>query len=323
LETTETIVIALGGNALMRRDEKGTFDEQYHNIQIAVVEVVDLIEKGYKVVLTHGNGPQVGATLLRHNMADKIYPALPLHACNAETQGLIGYMVEQALQNEVNRRQLNKHVTALITRAIVDENDEAFQNPTKPVGKVFFEKEMIDSSSLSDSSNNTLQLVTKKDYSIVGGGYRVIVPSPKPISILEYKAIRTLIDAGFIVIACGGGGIPVIERDGSITGIDAVIDKDLASERLATSIGATRLVLLTDVDGVYENYGKNNQKLINEIKVTELKRFNLLKLQEGSMAPKVQACMAFIKNGGKEAIISSVYRLSNALSGFSGTHFVP
>ena len=322
MDAPETIVVALGGNALMRHGEKGTFDEQYHNIEMAVVEVVDLIEKGYKVVLTHGNGPQVGATLLRQKMAEEIYPALPLHACNAETQGLIGYMIEQALQNELNKRHLNKRTTALITRTTVNEKDQAFQNPTKPVGKVLLPKEMIDSSSLG--SSKTMQLITKKNYSNGGDGYRLLVPSPKPVSILEYQAIRTLIDAGFIVIACGGGGIPVVEKiNGTTSGIDAVIDKDLASERLATAIHATKLLLLTDVDGLFENYGKSNQKLISKITVSNSKSIRMLQLQEGSMAPKVQACMEFIKNGGNEAIIASVYKLSNALLGLSGTHFVP
>jgi carbamate kinase len=322
LDATETIVVALGGNALLRQGEKGSFEEQYHNIENALVEVVDLIERGYQVVLTHGNGPQVGATLLRHKRSDGIYPALPLHACNAETQGLIGYMIEQALQNELNKRHLNKRAIALITRTTVDKNDQAFQKPTKPVGRVFIAKEMIDSSTFSSSNN--MQLVIKKNYSNSRQGYRILVPSPKPKSILEYQAIRTLVDAGFIVIACGGGGIPVVEMvNGSTSGIDAVIDKDLASERLATAIHATKLLLLTDVDGLFENYGKRNQKLIREIAISKSMTLGMLRLQQGSIAPKVQACTEFIRNGGNEAIIASVYRLSDALSGISGTHFVP
>ncbi|CAN5311865.1 carbamate kinase [soil metagenome] len=314
METLGILVVAIGGNALMRQGEKGSFEDQYNNVQLAIKEVADVIEKGYRVVLTHGNGPQVGAALLRHKMADDIYPALPLHACDAETQGLIGYMIEQALQNELNRRHIDQSVATVITRVTIDREDQAFRNPTKPVGKPIFGKEMRDLTFC-----NTLQLVAKNS----NEGYQLVVPSPKPISILEYKAIRTLMDEGFVVIACGGGGIPVMESNGLAIGSDAVIDKDLVSERLATLIGARKLVLLTNVDGVYQNYGKKNQKLISKIGVSKSSQFDVHKLQEGSMGPKVQACMTFIKEGGNEAIIAKLGRLLDALSGFSGTHFVP
>lgn len=306
----------------MRHDEKGAYEEQFHNIQVAVKGIVDIIEKGYNVVLTHGNGPQVGATLLRHKVAEHIYPALPLHACNAETQGLIGYMIEHALQDELNARNLNKSVTALITRVLVNREDPAFQNPTKPVGKLFHEKGTMDSTFGKNSDSKiTFQLVTKKNYS-AGGGYRLVVPSPKPVSILEHKAIRTLIDAAFVVIACGGGGIPVIERNGATAGIDAVIDKDLATEKLATLIGAKKLLLLTDVEGVYEDYGTEKQNLIPIIKVDKLNISDLREFGEGSMAPKLQASLDFIKNGGKEAIIGHLNRLSDSVAGLSGTHIM-
>jgi carbamate kinase len=323
LQRADIIVIALGGNALIREDENGSYEKQFHNIQVAINGIVDIIEEGYSVVLTHGNGPQVGAALLRHKIAEHIYPAFPLHACNAETQGLIGYMIEHALQDELNTRKLDKCVTTLITRVLVNSEDPAFQNPTKPIGKIFYDKRMIDLTFDKDSDSNvSLRLVTKENQA-PEAGYRIVVPSPKPISILEHKAIRTLINAGFVVIACGGGGIPMIRRNGVTAGIDAVIDKDLAAERLATLIGARKLLLLTNVDGVFENYGTEKQFLIPVIKVDRMNTLDLGKFGEGSMAPKIQASLEFIKNGGKEAIIGHLNRLLDSVAGLSGTHFIP
>jgi carbamate kinase len=316
---SEVIVIALGGNALLREGELGTFEEQSRHVQGVAKQIVDLIERGFRIVLTHGNGPQVGATLMRHRLANGIFPALPLHACNAETQGLIGYMIEQVLQDEINRRNIQMHVTTVITRVIVDENDPAFQNPSKPVGKIFHEweeQEWMDTLSKDDS-----RIMIKKVRS--GNGYRLAVPSPKPLLIVEHRVIENLIKANFLVIACGGGGIPIINKNNITVGVNAVIDKDLASELLATLIGASRLVLLTNVDGVYEQYGKATQKLIMKIMVDELDKLGANWLGEGSMAPKVKASTSFIKNGGKEAIIAHLDKLTDAVAGHSGTHVIP
>jgi carbamate kinase len=282
-------------------------------------QIVDLLQRGYKIVLTHGNGPQVGASLLRHRLANGIFPALPLHACNAETQGVIGYMIEQTLQDEIDRRGLDIQVTTVLTRVLVDENDPAFQNPSKPVGRVFHEweeQEWMDT------------LVKDSDYFMIkkvrsGNGYRLAVPSPEPLMIVEHKAIEFLLQSGFLVIACGGGGIPVIEKNGAKIGVNAVIDKDLATERLATLIGATKLVILTNIDGVYENYGKTDQKLLTTVKMKDLEVFDNNLLGEGSMAPKVKAATAFIKNGGKESIIANLDKLTYAVAGSSGTHILP
>ncbi len=264
----------MGGNALLRGGQSGSFEEQNANFQPAASKIADLVQKDYKVVVTHGNGPQIGYILLKNEIAKKYAPPFPIDACGAQTQGWIGYMIQQSLKNILNARGLEKEVITLITRVKVDKNDPAFQNPTKPIGP-FFNKDQV-------------------------------------ASIM-----------GFLVIACGGGGIPVIEKNGASTGIDAVIDKDLASERLATLIGATRLILLTDVDGLYDNYGKSNQQLVSKIRLNEINKRKIADLAEGDMGPKVRASLTFIENGGKEAVIGNLKRLSESLDGTAGTHIVP
>lgn len=308
------IVIALGGNALLQRGQKGTFDEQYQNVKSTVTKMADLIQRGHKVVLVHGNGPQVGATMLRHEAAKNIVPPFPLDACGAETQGFIGYMIQQALRNELKSRGIDKFVVTIITRVIVDKHDSAFQNPTKPIGP-FYSKEEAEK-----VRQQRPELVVKED---AGRGYRRVVPSPDPKIIAERLAIRALVDSGFIVVACGGGGIPIIEDGGGAMGIEAVIDKDLAAQRLATLIGANILVVLTDVEGAYVNYGTAKQELITEITTGKLK--NYLKegqFKEGSMAPKVEAAIRFVEGGGDQAIIASLGRLTEALENTAGTHII-
>lgn len=303
----------------MRENESGTFEQQCDHVRDVSKQIVDLIEKGYKIALTHGNGPQVGASLLRHRLANGIFPALPLHACNAETQGIIGYIIEQTLQDEIDKRGMKMQVTTVLTRVLVDETDPAFQNPSKPIGRVFHEweeQEWMDTL-VKDSNYFMIKKVR------AGNGYRLAVPSPLPLLIVEHRAIESLMQAGFLVIACGGGGIPVIERNGMKIGVNAVIDKDLATERLATFIGASKLVILTNIDGVYENYGRTDQKLMTNIRMKDLEGFGNNLLGEGSMAPKVKAATSFIKNGGAEAIIAHLDKLSDAVAGSSGTHILP
>jgi len=646
LSTGETLVIALGGNALLKRGDKGTFEEQFANVVLASKEIVGLIEKDFRVVLTHGNGPQVGATLIRHDLAKNVVPPFPLHACNAETQGFIGYMIQQALQNELNRRNMAKSVVSVVTRILVDRNDPSFQNPTKPIGP-YFEKSQypnllnifegykqgakhinpdikvietylgdwdspekgrqaalvqifsgadfilhvadtsgkgviqaakeneiyafgavsdqhhiapeavltsfvldidkafdqivrtvvenrfegkiykpgleaskgapgegivylapfhnlegrvpedvkqrlnqltqdiinkaivvpekyevttdfpqksptaatiaktepkilkialvtdglfsdggwgaaaynaakqletnyghnltyVDNIAISDIEN-TLRQYSEDGYDLiiahgfqwgdpavrvgieypntkyvvftglvasnnvasifpmqqeatfllgalaammsrtgtigyVGGDkldnfltsvqnkivwkyqgdakYRRVVPSPKPVAILEYPVIRSLANSGYIVIACGGGGIPVIaggDDDEKVVGIDAVIDKDLAGELLARQIGAQKFIILTDVKGLYIDYRKPTQRLVSEVfaNKNDDNFTNILRLEEGSMGPKVHACLQFVKNGGKEAVIASLDNVVDAISGRAGTHFYP
>jgi carbamate kinase len=308
------VVIALGGNALLQRGQTGTFEEQYRNVTQAVTKIADLIERGYKVVMTHGNGPQVGATLLRHEAAKSIVPAFPLDACGAETQGFIGYMIQQALRNELKSRRLDKYVVTIITRVIVDRHDLAFQNPTKPIGP-FYSKEEA-----ARIKEQKPALVIKED---AGRGYRRVVPSPDPKIIAERSAIRALVDAGFVVVACGGGGIPIIEENGHAVGVEAVIDKDLGAQRLATLIGANVLIMLTDVEGAYTNYGTPKQELIREASSGKMK--NLLRdgqFKEGSMAPKVEAAIRFVESGGERAIIAALGSLTEALEAKTGTQVV-
>ena len=312
--TDKLIVIALGGNALLRRGQKGTFEEQYRNVKETVTKIADLIERGYKIVMTHGNGPQVGATLLRHEAAKSIVPALPLDACGAETQGFIGYMIQQALRNELKSRGIDKYVVTIITRVIVDKHDLAFQNPTKPIGP-FYSKEEA-----AKVKEQKPELVIKED---AGRGYRRVVPSPDPKIIAERSAIRALVDAGFVVVACGGGGIPIIEENGLAVGVEAVIDKDLGAQRLATLIGANILVILTDVEGAYINYGTPKQELIREASSGKLKNYlREGQFKEGSMAPKVEAAIRFVESGGERAIIAALGSLTEALEAKTGTQVV-
>jgi carbamate kinase len=250
-------------------------------------------------------------------LAGEYYPALPLYVCTAETQGFIGYIIEQALQDELDRSKINKTVTTLLTRVIVDSNDNAFLNPTKPIGETF-DDEMTEVLLRTGMVQLKKRKVNSDDTK-----FKLLVPSPKPITIINNEAIRSLVDAGFIVVACGGGGIPVMKENWNTKGVDAVIDKDLASERLATSIGASTLVLLTNVDGIYRNYGKKDQEFISTVSIgTNFEqKLGLHDLESGSIGPKVEASISFIRNGGREAIVCSLQRLSDALAGISGTHF--
>jgi carbamate kinase len=304
----------------VRSGEKGTFEEQYRNVQVAAKQIAEFMRRDSRknrIVLTHGNGPQVGATLVRHRLAGQHYPAMPLHVCTAETQGFVGYIIEQALQDELDCAKMNKKVTTVLTRVIVDSNDNAFLNPTKPIGETFDEE-------MTEVLLGNEMVQPKKGKGGPGGTkFKLLVPSPKPITIINYEAIRFLVNAGFIVIACGGGGIPVMKENRHTFGVDAVIDKDLASERLATSIGASTLVLLTNVDGIYRNYGTKNQELVSTVQIgtNHEEKIGLKDLESGSIGPKVEAAISFIRNGGREAIVCSLQHLSDALAGISGTHF--
>jgi len=312
LPSNNLVVLALGGNAILRRGEKGTFDEQYRNVCGTVQRIADLVQAGYRVVITHGNGPQVGATVLRHEAAKNIVPPFPLDVCGSETQGFIGYMIQQALRNELKKRGLDKYVVTVVTRVIVDADDEAFRNPTKPVGP-FYTKEEAEKI-LAQRPD----LVVKED---AGRGYRRVVPSPDPKIIAERFAIRTLVDNGFVVVACGGGGIPIVEEGTQARGVEAVIDKDLAGQRLATLIDASIFVILTDVDGAYLSHGTPKQTLIEQTTPQQLEQY--LKeghFKEGSMSPKITAVIRFVQNGGERAIIAELSKLREAMQRKSGTH---
>ena len=304
-------VVALGGNAIIQRGEHGTFEEQYRNVQSTMAQMADLIAQGHQVIITHGNGPQIGATLIRHEMGRQTVPSLPLHACGAETQGFLGYMIQQTLQAELAKRGASRAVATVITQVLVDRNDPAFQNPTKPIGPFYTEwqKRKI----LEERGD----IVIKEDS---GRGYRRVVPSPDPTLVVESATIQTLVENGVTVIACGGGGIPVVQSDGSLSGTEAVIDKDLAAERLATSIHASQLAIMTDVDGVFLNYGRDDQRFLPRVKKDDLAKYaELGHFAAGSMGPKVEAVLRFLDQGGERSVIGYLGSLKDAVEGQAGT----
>ena len=302
------IVIALGGNAL-----GSTPAEQLELVRQTAKPIVDLIQEGNQVVIAHGNGPQVGMVNLGMSTAAEagaIKSDMPFPECGAMSQGYIGYHLQNSIGNELAARGLAKDVATVITQVLVDEADPAFQKPTKPIG-AFYDKAAAE------------KIAAEKGYTMVedaGRGYRQVVPSPKPVDVVEKNVIQSLIDAGHVVIAAGGGGIPVIRKDGRLLGTPAVIDKDFASAKLAELIGADMLVILTAVDRVAINWGKPEQKALGEMSVAEAERYcGEGHFAPGSMLPKVQAAISFAKAGGT-AIIASLENAAAALRGESGTH---
>ena len=305
-------VIALGGNAILQPGQKGTFEEQMANVETTCQQLTQMVLSGqYKVVITHGNGPQVGNILLQNETAKDVAAPMPLYVCGAESQGLIGYMIQQSLHNLLqDAGKGDIPVATVVTQVVVDKDDPAFQNPTKPVGPFYSEEE-------------AKRLAAEKGYHIkedAGRGWRRVVPSPDPIEIFEKEAIRQLIAARSIVIASGGGGIPVIKDNGKLQGVDAVIDKDLAGERLAVDVEAKIFLILTDVDQVKLNYKTPQEKGISRMTVTEAKRYrDEGHFAKGSMEPKVRAAIRFIEAGGERAIITSLGKAMDALEGKAGT----
>ena len=306
------IVIALGGNAL-----GNTPEEQMDRLESVAKIIVKLIKEGNEIVLTHGNGPQVGQISLAMEYASTKVdtPIMPFAECGSMSQGYIGYQLQQALQDEMERQKVKKDCVTLITQVLVDASDPAFKNPTKPIGAFY---------DLEEAKKEEKE----KGYTFMedaGRGYRRVVASPKPIDIIEKRAISKLIDSGIVVIACGGGGIPVIKNDKHelLEGVDAVIDKDLSSALLAKLIDADKLLILTSIDKVYLNFGTDKQVGLSKITVDEAK--NYIKTNEfakGSMLPKIEACIAFTENTNKEAIISSLENASLALEDNIGTKIV-
>jgi carbamate kinase len=309
----ETIVVALGGNAILQPGQKGIDKEQIANVHKTCIQIASMISEGYRVVITHGNGPQVGNILIQNGAgADKV-PAMPLDICGAESQGLIGYMMQQQLSNILSEMGVNVPVVTVVTQMVVDKNDPAFQKPTKPVGP-FYNKEYAETA-MSEKGEHWIE--------DAGRGWRKVVPSPNPIRIVEIEAIQELIDSGCIVIANGGGGIPVIEEDKRFVGVEAVIDKDFGGERLAFNVKADFFMILTDVPKVFINYNKPDQKALDELTLKEVEDYQKEgHFKAGSMGPKVEACRRFIQNGGRAAIITSLDTALSALSGSAGTRIV-
>lgn len=296
------LVIALGGNALTRPGERGTAAEQLANLRRTCAALEPLLSDG-EVVLTHGNGPQVGNELLRHERAADEAPPLPLYVAVAQTQAEIGALIATELRGITDR-----NVACLLTHVLVDAADPAFDEPTKPVGPFYSEEE-------AEKLRRDRGWIVVQD---AGRGWRRAVPSPTPLEVVEVDAVRTLVRAGTIVIACGGGGIPVAPRDGRTAGVDAVIDKDRASALLATELDARRLLVITDVPGLYRDYGSTSEREVRDLSADDATEL-LPQLPAGSMGPKVEACAAFVRATGGEATITSADALEAALVGRAGT----
>ena len=309
-----SILIAVGGNSLIRAGEKGTVAEQLANARRTASAVIGLIRAGHQIVLTHGNGPQVGAQLLRSERAADQVPGQTLDVCGACSQGEIGYLLSQALCDELRSQGLHTPVASLVTQTVVSPDDPAFLHPTKPIGPFY---------SRTEAERRQQQL----GWQIVedaARGYRRVVASPEPVEIVEFEVIARLMQQGVLVIACGGGGIPVVARNGGYTGVEAVIDKDRASALLATRLGVEVFAISTDTDYVYLNYKRPTQRPLARVTAAELLDHHRAgHFPPGNMGPKVEAALRFLQAGGQQVIITSYEHLCSALTGETGTHIIP
>jgi carbamate kinase len=308
-------VVALGGNALIRQGERGEVAEQLGHIRESVLHLPLLLAKGYALVITHGNGPVVGQLLLQNEAARATVPSMPLDVCDADSEGSIGYLTQQTLANVLRGRNGERSVVSLITQVVVDPEDPAFDLPSKPVGPFYAEAEAA-------------ELRRTRGWTVVadaGRGFRRVVPSPRPLRVVEEGAIRILLEQGVVVIAVGGGGVPVRQTEtGELLGVEAVIDKDHASALLARRLGAPLLVILTAVEYVYRHFGRPDQEPLPRLDVSQARQ--LLEEGEfapGSMGPKIEAAIDFLEGGGKEVLITLPERLADALEGKTGTRIVP
>ncbi len=307
----KTMLLAVGGNSLIRAGEKGTIAEQRTNAQRTAVQIVGLLRAGYRLVLTHGNGPQVGAELLRSERGASQVPGHPLDVCGASTQGEIGYLLEQSLQTELLNEGLNVPVTTVLTQSLVSLDDPSMIHPSKPGGPFY---------SRSDAEERR-RLLGWQIVEDAARGYRRVVPSPDPIDIVELEVIRDLVEQGVLVIACGGGGIPVVWQNGSLEGVEAVIDKDRASALLASRLGFELFVISTDTDYVYLDYKKPTQRPLEHVDASELMEYAKAgHFPPGNMGPKIESVLRFLSQGGKEAIITSCENLCQSVAGSAGTH---
>ncbi len=307
-------MLAIGGNSLVRSKERSSFEDQLAAVGQTCSQIAGLVETGNEVVVTHGNGPQVGFLLIRSHLSRNRLPEIPLDACNAQTQAEIGYMIQQSLGNEFARRGIRKGVATVVTQVVVDRNDPAFESPSKPVGPFYTKGEAA-------GLQKELGWVMRED---AGRGFRRLVPSPRPVEIVEKRQIGRLLKDGAVVIACGGGGIPVVKEDGFLRGVAAVIDKDLASSLLAKGIGAERLVMSTSVEQVYLDFGKPEQRPLADVRAQEMrKHLEAGQFPPGSMGPKIEAALEFLEHGGKEVVITDPEHISLALERKAGTRMGP
>jgi carbamate kinase len=310
-------VVAIGGNSLIRDPKKATVEDQYLAAKETTYHIADMIEAGWDVAIGHGNGPQVGFILRRSEIAAKVegMHEVPLDVCGADSQGAIGYALQQTLQNELFKRHIKKPVATIVTQVLVDKNDKAFQNPTKPIGGFMEEAE-------AKRREKEMGWAVVED---AGRGWRRVVASPIPQEVVELETVKTLIKAGTVVITVGGGGIPVIDQnEGQYVGTAAVIDKDFASSLLAREIQADLLLISTAVEKVAINYGKPNEKWLDKMTLAEARQYLAegTHFAKGSMAPKIQAIIWFLEAGGKQALITNPENIGRALKGETGTWIV-
>ena len=311
----KTLVLAIGGNSLIRDPQHRSVADQYAAVVETARHITALLERGFRMVVTHGNGPQVGFILLRSEHSRGLLHEVPLDSIVADTQGALGYQIQQALENEFRRRGLKRSVATVVTQTLVDHNDPAFARPSKPIGQFY-------------SAEEAQERAHVEKWTMIedaGRGWRRVVASPKPVRIIESGVVKHLVKDGYLVVAAGGGGIPVVaDPAGMLSGIAAVIDKDLASAVLAKEISADTLVISTGVDKVCVNFGKPSQRALDFLTVAEARQYiREGHFQPGSMLPKIEACVQFLESGGREAVITSPARLVPALEGKSGTRIVP
>ena len=310
---SRTALVAVGGNSLIRAGEKGTIAEQLANTRRTAQAIVGLIRLGYSLVITHGNGPQVGAQLLRSERASDVVYGQTLDVCGAASQGEIGYLLAQSLQNELAAADMDVPVVSLVTQTVVSANDPAMRHPSKPIGPFY-------SRPVADEKKRLLGWQIVED---AARGYRRVVPSPEPIEILELAVIRSLVDRGVLVVSTGGGGIPVMRVNGRLQGVEAVIDKDRASALLASQLGVDLFVISTDTQYVFLNYKKPNQTPLTHVTAAQLEQhLRAGHFPPGNMGPKVESVLRFLHSGGREAVITSYEHLCEAVQGSAGTHIV-
>jgi carbamate kinase len=310
----KTAIIALGGNALSNKQQAGTVKEQFGNTKKSLTEIVKFLRKDYNICITHGNGPQVGDELLRMDLTQDEVPPIPLGICVAGTQGTIGYMIQQTFQNILNQEKIDKEVVTLVTQVVVDPNHPSLKNPTKFVGKRFSKQE-------AEKRAKSMGWIVKEQDP---GEWRRVVPSPDPDFVMHGISIRTLVHAGIVVLAAGGGGIPVFVDDNeNYKGIDAVIDKDLTAAKLGRVIRADEYYIVTDIDQVYLNYGRDNQTPIEIMTDEEAKQYQEEgHFQQGSMWPKIRSAIHFLKHHGKKVVITNIDNLQDAIDGKAGTSII-
>ncbi len=308
------VIVAMGGHAFMREGERGTIEDHERNAERIAEVLMTLVERDYHLVITHGNGPQVGSLLLQNECARDLVPPMPLDVLVGMTEGSLGYILQQSLLNQLRQRRVHRYVVTVVTQVLVDGDDPALREPSKPIGPFLEEAE-------ARRRAQELGWAVRED---PPRGWRRLVPSPRPRRVIQRDMIREAARAGHIVIACGGGGIPILKgSDGRYAGVEGVVDKDLTSSVLGVEIGAALLVILTNVPCVYVNYGKPDQRALGAVTLEELETLYAAgHFPPGSMGPKIEATLHFLKHGGRRALITDPDHLSSALEGRAGTHFV-